>query len=59
MKEILELLQQLDDATGDLYSIRIFSDFSGALIDDDEVFSFDNKKQLKKKLRKLIKKHTL
>ena len=62
MKEAFRLLDELEDATRIMYHIRIFSDYSGRVFEDDletkSLFSFKSKSQLKKKLRIAIMKAT-
>lgn len=54
MKKILKLLKKFNKRNTPLHSIRIFSDESGRLYnewDEEEIFRFDNLKELKKHLK--------
>lgn len=56
MKQILDLLNQLDTKSDELYSIQLFGDFSGQIIYQDEhIIDFNNKKDCIKELKQLIK----
>lgn len=55
MKQILDLLNQLDDKSDELYSIQLFGDFSGQIIyQDEDIRDFNNKKDCIKELKQLL-----
>jgi len=55
MKQILDLLNQLDTKSDELYSIQLFGDFSGQIIYQDEgIRDFNDKKDCIKILKRLL-----
>ena len=55
MKQILDLLNELDKKSDGLYSIQVFGDFSGQIIyQDRDIVYFNNKKDCIKELKQLL-----
>lgn len=55
MKKILKLLTRLETAEGGFFTIKIFTDFSGGVFQDDgEVTRFKNKRHCVKILKRLL-----
>ena len=56
MKQILDLLNQLDKKSMELYSVKLFGDFSGHIyLGENEIVDFNNKKECIKELKQLLK----
>ncbi len=55
MKQILDLLNQLDKGSLEFHSIRFFGDFSGNIyLGENEIIDFNNKKDCIKILKQLL-----
>lgn len=55
MKQILNLLNELDKKSDELFSIQLFGDFSGQIIyQDEDIVNFNNKKECIKELKRLL-----
>lgn len=59
MKQILDLLNELDKSSDELYSIQLFGDFSGQIIyQDKDIIDFNNRKDCIKQLKQLLDERT-